>query len=532
MTLPGSVSPLSAHSHQLTAATERSIGNRVKERLAGSSILLTGGSGFLGKVVLATLLRDVDGLERLMVLLRAPTAAAAEQRLVNEVLASDAFAALSGAAIRKKLENGQLCAMQGDLRANSLGHPYGDVWKRVDTVIHCAAMVSFEAPLDEALILNTLGPIRLLNHLRRGCVEPHFVHISTAYVAGRQTGTVREDGLPRAGVMGLDAYTMLEEAQEWRAAAERESLRDRRRRRFVHAAKREGARRRCVDAVTRAEELRERWVRQKLAERGRRYAVANGWMDAYTLTKALGERLLVEQSDCATIIRPSIIESALERPQPGWLEGIKVADPLILAYAAGALKDIPGRPATCIDIVPVDLVANACVAAAAHPPSSGLRMLAITSSARNALTLGEFTRHVREYFLREPLPRRNGAPIAVPNIRFAPAKVALRKTVRRERLVSMAARLATLSPLPLPFEGTLRRNSSFATHVSRLVKIYGAYAELDCVFDDSNTCALARALPQVDRVELQFNVAAIDWQKYMQETHLPRVRQIAMEKGE
>ena len=41
-----------------------------------------------------------------------------------------------------------------------------------------------------------------------------------------------------------------------------------------------------------------------------------------------------------TIVRPAIVESALHTPYPGWMESLKVADPILLGYGAGL---IPGR---------------------------------------------------------------------------------------------------------------------------------------------------------------------------------------------
>ena len=61
-----------------------------------------------------------------------------------------------------------------------------------------------------------------------------------------------------------------------------------------------------------------------------------------------------------------------------------------------------------------------------------------------------------------------------------------------------------------------------------MVKIYGAYTELDCVFDDANACELARSLPEADRADLPFDTAAIDWEDYLQRVHLPQVRKLAM----
>ena len=86
-----------------------------------------------------------------------------------------------------------------------------------------------------------------------------------------------------------------------------------------------------------------------------------------------------------SIVRPSIIESALERPHLGWIEGFKMAEPLILAYGRGELPEFPAAPDTIVDIVPVDHVVAAIVAVLAHPPEPGHagvlpRLLAATAT--------------------------------------------------------------------------------------------------------------------------------------------------------
>jgi thioester reductase-like protein len=490
----------------------------VRDRLAGGSVLVTGASGFLGKAVLADLLRHGDGIERLVVLLRAPSDDDARRRLRDEVLVSEPFDQLGdGSRIR---------AIGGDLGED--GPADGNELAGIDTVIHCAATVSFEEPLDQALALNAFGPVRLLERLESAGSRPHFVHVSTAYVADRQSGEVAEDGLPHHAVTDLDPERMLEEARAWREAAERESRAEPHASRFAKAARRDASMREGMDPAERAEELRARWLLGRLSRRGRRRATEEGWPDTYALSKALGERLLSERSAKTTIVRPTIIESALRHPRPGWLEGIKVADPLILAYAARGLTHLPGRASNRIDIVPVDHVAHACVAAAAHPPQERQRAIAIASSARNPLAIGELAVHIREYFRDNPLPGRGGRPIEIGELLFVDRRVALRKTVRRERLASGLARLAIASPVRLPQERLLRGNRGLAERVTRMVKIYGAYTELDCVFDDANARALAGSLHgEADRAELPFDTAAIDWEDYLQRVHLPEVRKLA-----
>ena len=65
-----------------------------------------------------------------------------------------------------------------------------------------------------------------------------------------------------------------------------------------------------------------------------------------------------------TVIRPSIIESALAEPTPGWIRGFRMAEPIIISYARGLLNEFPGVPEGVTDVIPVDLVVAAIIAVA------------------------------------------------------------------------------------------------------------------------------------------------------------------------
>ena len=68
------------------------------------------------------------------------------------------------------------------------------------------------------------------------------------------------------------------------------------------------------------------------------------------------------------IVRPAIIESSHGEPYPGWIQGSRMADPIIMAFAKGIIREFPGDPESLIDIVPVDHVVNATLAAATRRP--------------------------------------------------------------------------------------------------------------------------------------------------------------------
>ena len=43
-------------------------------------------------------------------------------------------------------------------------------------------------------------------------------------------------------------------------------------------------------------------------------------------------------------MRPAIIESSHKEPYPGWIQGTRMADPIIMAFAKGILREFPGNP--------------------------------------------------------------------------------------------------------------------------------------------------------------------------------------------
>lgn len=450
-------------------------------------MLLTGASGFLGKAVLATLLAGDPPPARVLVLLRAPDQAAADRRLREEVLGAAAFAGLDPEPLAEMLGSGRLAALAGDLAAD-LGPEADATLAGVETVVNCAASVSFEEPLDTILELNACGPARLLRRLRAVGARPHFVHVSTAYAADCRLPVVHEQGPIHPGLAALDPDALLAEARDWR--------------RQLRAS---GA------AAERA-----------LVGRGRSRAVAAGWPDTYALSKALGEQGLLECGGPLTIVRPSIIESALRSPRPGWLEGIKVADPLILAYAGGGLTHIAGDAANRIDIVPVDLVANACAAASLAAPPDAPRTIAIASGARNPLRIGELAEIVRRSFAAEPLRRRDGSPIPIGELAFVSRRRAAGRAATRHRLAAGIAALA-----PPARRKRLRKQAALAGQVRRMVDIYAPYTELDCVFDDAEAQALAAALPPPLREALPFDPAEFTWDDYLTDVHLPELRRLA-----
>jgi thioester reductase-like protein len=150
-------------------------------------VFLTGATGFLGMEVLARLLEAGD--REVVALVRASDDAAAEDRLYGVL----------GALYRDPSRyRDRVRAVAGDVTSPGLGlEPTARtaLAEEVGAVMHCAASIAFDLPLDEARAINVEGTREVIGFAREckalGRLE-RFVHVSTAYVSGKHEGTFRE----------------------------------------------------------------------------------------------------------------------------------------------------------------------------------------------------------------------------------------------------------------------------------------------------------------------------------------------------
>jgi long-chain acyl-CoA synthetase len=148
-------------------------------------LLLTGATGFVGMEVLARYLERTD--RHVAALVRAPSEAEAAERL--EAVLSDLFGR------RARRYSGRVEAVPADLTSPGLGLEPAradELAASVTDVIHAAASVSFDLPLDEARAINVDGTRRVLDLAARAPSLRRFAHVSTAYVAGTHEGTFTE----------------------------------------------------------------------------------------------------------------------------------------------------------------------------------------------------------------------------------------------------------------------------------------------------------------------------------------------------
>ena len=493
---------------------------RIADALAGKKVLLTGVTGFVGEALLERLLHDLPGTS-VVAVVRARGGVTAEER-VRHLLTKPAFQRLrdrDGDAAVDALVGTRVTVLEGDL-------PHvPDLPGDLDLVVHCAGEVSFDPPIDEGFATNLHGSLALLDAVRASGSRPHYVHVSTAYVAGRREGHVGEGRLDHR----VDWRAESAAAERLRAAVNDNSRSPERLEEFLREAEREHARSGNLAVAEDAERRRREWVSKQLVDAGRERARTLGWTDCYTFTKAMAERAVEEAATdlSLTVLRPSIIESALTQPYAGWIEGFKMAEPLILAYGRGELPDFPGVPDSTIDIIPIDYVVNATLAAAAQPPPPGSpAYFTVCSGARNPLTFRRLYELVRAYFTENPLEQRDRGAVRVPQWEWPGADRVEQLLRIGERAHKTADRLVTHLPRSGRTRGwaqSLDRQKRRLDFLRRYFDLYRPYVEAELHFSDSATLALHQSLHPDDVATFGFDSADIDWAHYIAGVHTPAV---------
>lgn len=535
--------------------------------LAGKHLIVVGATGFLGKVWLAMLLHRYPQVGKLYVVVRSRKRVTSEERWWSELVPSPVFDPLREQHPGKAYEDfmrEKIVPIDGDISHALLGI-VPEVREKVRVggvheaaaIVNVSGVVDFNPPLDEALSVNAFGARNLaalaheLGHaagsgsLDAGTTRAvPVLHTSTCFVVGCRDGVTEERNtlefpFPRADELDVGHWSAdreIEECYDLVQSTLRRVEDAPRQSHLLDEAKRNlRDKHEPLHGKALADELdrvKRRFVRERLVAAGMERATFWGWPNIYTYTKSIGEQVLLSADLRLTIVRPSIVESAVEFPKVGWCEGISTSTPIMYMAYKGQ-QNIPVSDKCYYDAIPVDLCAAGMIATTAaliadrHDTcyqlcSSDINPLK-TRRAGELIGLGK-----RRYYDEKSkgnaffnLLQKYSEPAIVPVATYdrysSPAVVRTAK-----RAISLLDRFTDtpVEPWTKPVKSQL---SGVVKQVSNIEAVFEAFLPFitanEYRFSAKNTRKLMASLEPADQARLPWNPQDIDWRHYWLEIH-------------
>ncbi|GAB0093592.1 Fatty acyl-CoA reductase [Sergentomyia squamirostris] len=292
------------------------ISQTFEEFFAGKNIFVTGGTGFLGSVLIESLLSVSANIGTIYVLVRDKNGNLADKR-IQRMLSKPLFRNHSQQVFKK------IVPVVGELTAENLDFTTDvlrDITKNVNIIFHSAATIKFMSPLNTAIDINLLGTLRTIELAKKIENLQAYIYLSTAFCNSNNRGLILE----KVYTSDRDPYEMMKLSSEPGALPES-------------------------------------------AEDPRVKEIIGNHPNTYTFTKQLAENLIVKEMAGmpVAIIRPSVVYGTYEHPIEGWVGNANSGHLGFLAgYVKGVFRTMIGKPSSVIAIIPCDYVINSTLAMA------------------------------------------------------------------------------------------------------------------------------------------------------------------------
>ncbi|XP_022240976.1 putative fatty acyl-CoA reductase CG5065 isoform X2 [Limulus polyphemus] len=433
----------------------------IAEFFQDRGVLITGATGFMGKVLVEKLLCCCSGVKTIYLLLRSKGGRNSRMRL-EELLNAEIFR-----NIRKKQPHllSKLVPVHGDIILPGFGLRPSDmtlIANEVSVVFHSAATVKFDEPLKRSVEMNIIGTRRLVEVCHKMPLLVALIHVSTAYC-----NCDRDE---------VDEIVYPPPANPQKV----------------------------IDALE--------WMDEDLVALITPKLLGNR-PNTYTYTKALAENILVEECGSlpVAIIRPSIVTAAWKDPLPGWIDNFNGPSGLIVATGKGVLRSMLCQPCGTADLIPVDVVINLVISVAWYTATkrpNNIMVYHCTSGSQNRLTWGELESlifplvyaHPSKEVLRYPggsfKSNRLRNEISVFFNHQVPAQI-----------LDFMARILGRKPKMVQLYSRLNRAVSclefFTTH--------------EWTFHNSNAETLYEQLVGKDKKNFDFSIKSLNWPSYFED---------------
>ncbi|CAH2001238.1 unnamed protein product [Acanthoscelides obtectus] len=433
----------------------------VSEFYEGKTVFITGGTGFMGKVLLEKLLRSCPGVSKIYLLIRPMKGQDAHERL-QQLLSSPLFDPLRK---ERPQDLRKVLPIEGDITQPELAITASDramLERSVNVVFHSAATVKFDEKLKLSVTINLLGTRRLVELCKRMDHLEALIHVSTAYCNCDRTEVTEVVYSPP---MDPERVTTLVD---------------------------------CLD-----EPLVDQLTPSLVGNRP----------NTYTFTKALTECWLREHCEGLplVIVRPSIVLSSAGGPMKGWVDNWNGPTGIIAAAGKGLFRSMVCDPNKTADLVPVDMVINLMIVSAWRVGTTKPKELQIyncVTGQRKPITWQQFIDLCFKYMRKHPF----SDVFWYPN-----GSVSSNRTLNTfnwiflhwipAHIIDSFVWLTGGRPIMVKIQNKLTKAASCLEY----------FTTQQWQFNDENVRNLVSTLNEVDKEVFCFDVAKIDWNKYIED---------------
>lgn len=451
-------------------ATWGSIG----EFFTNKSVLLTGGSGFLGKVLIEKLLHDCRDVKRIYLLVRTKGSEPAQSRL-SQILQSQAFDRIR--RIQPDLLK-KVSVIKGDLTFDDLAISKADLEilkNEISVVIHSAATIRFDEPLSRATRINVTATKRILELALKLNKLEAFIHVSTAY-CNQEKLDIKEAVYAET----LKPEKLIELSNDLTSD--------------------------MLEALT--------------------PHLFGTRPSSYHYTKAMAENLV--KSYCnkipIAIVRPSIITASFRDPFPGWTDNYNGPSGYLVTAGTGILRTLLVDGHKICDAIPVDIVANTILTSAWHIANSNYESLASSgepyvvnciSGQINPITWEDIRTLSHPWLIKYPSIEtfRYPGPIFVSNKSIYKLLVGIEHDLP-SFVIDFVFKILGHSPILGPIY----------QKVNRTMAALEFFTTNEWFYRTENFEALGKTQAADDKIRFVIDVKQINWAKYM-ENYVLGIRQ-------
>ncbi|XP_014212139.1 putative fatty acyl-CoA reductase CG5065 [Copidosoma floridanum] len=273
------------------------------------AILVTGATGFMGKLLVAKLLISCHDVKTIYLLVRDKKGVPSKSRLPTLVQQEPFRLLRDNHPERLK----KLVVISGDTTCDELGISAADaeiLKNNVSVLFNMAANVRFDLPLKSAVTLNTKGTANVIAFAKQIKNLDAFIHVSTAFCHCNQT-VLEEKFYP------------VERSPEKMIKLVEETPED------------------LLEAMT--------------------PKVLRDQPNTYAFTKALSEDLVRRCGLPTGLARPSIVVGSWKEPDNGWVDNMNGPTGIMIGAGKGVIRTMLCNGDYNVDLIPCDMAVHAII---------------------------------------------------------------------------------------------------------------------------------------------------------------------------